>query len=265
MRFTNTTRRACLLLATLLPLGAGPLAAASPSPLGLADLEGVWASAPGLQAVAERRSVHGVALERVEIAPGHGAELNGRLSFSNGRSQSWRAVREVEASGDSLRFTVGPREKQAPGPKEWVRCRARLARDGSGRPVSITFLDRSLHEGMGDVPLVPVGASLAAHLNRLLLAGTYVDGGGARWEFSDGQQARWPERRFPYEVAVEMPEADCPFISTPDRSQPGGEQRWGYRWDGDTLSLYEIAYDSGEAPIHCAAKPLVRLRRAGTR
>ena len=266
MSFTNATRRACLLLASLLPLGSSPLAAASsPPPPGLADLEGVWASAPGLQAIAERRSIHGVALERVEIAPAHGAELHGRLSFSNGRSHSWRAVRELEASGDSLRFTVGPPQMQAPGPKEWTRCRARLARDPSGRPVSITFMDRSLHEGMADVPLAPVGTSLAAHLNRLVLAGTYVDGTGARWEFSDGQQARWPERRFPYEIAVEMPDADCPFISTPDRSQPGGEQRWGYRWEGETLSLYEIAYDSGEAPIHCGAKPFAKLRRAEAR
>jgi hypothetical protein len=263
MRCTNAARRVCLLLLVSLPPGAGPLAAASPSPVGLADLEGVWVSTPGLEAVAARRSVQGVALDRVEISPGRGSD--GRLALSDGRNQSWRAVREVEGSGDSLHLTVGPPGKQAPGPKEWVRCRARLSRDGSGRPVSITFLDRSLHEGLVDLRLVRVGTSLAAHLNHLLLAGTYVDAAGARWEFTAGQQARWPERRFPYEVAVDAIEADCPFISTPDRSQPGGEQRWGYRWEGDTLSLYEVAYDSGEAPIHCGAKPFVQLRRAVAR
>jgi hypothetical protein len=79
--------------------------------------------------------------------------------------------------------------------------------------------------------------------------------------FSEGQQARWPDRRFPYDVAVDTTEADGSYISTPDRSQPGGEQRWGYRWDGDTLALYTVVYDSKEAPIHCEAKPFVQLRR----
>jgi hypothetical protein len=130
-----------------------------------------------------------------------------------------------------------------------------------GRIASITFLDRSLHEALVDLRLFRIDRSLAAHLNGILLAGTYLDTNGARWEFSEGQQARWPDRRFPYDVAVDASEADCSYISTPDRSQPGGEQRWGYRWGGDTLALYTVVYDSKEAPIHCEAKPFVQLRR----
>lgn len=261
MTHTKAMRLGCLVAATLLPFGAGNLAASGAPPIVLADLEATWVSAPGLKWVETNRSVFGVALQQVEITPGHPPEAHGLLVFSDGHRRSWRAVTAVEGSGDSVRLTVGPWEKRSPGPKESVRCRARVDRDQSGRLASITFLDRSLHEAMVGLRLFRIDRSLAAHLNRILLAGTYVDTNGARWEFSEGQQARWPDRRFPYDVAVDTTEADCSYISTPDRSQPGGEQRWGYRWDGDTLALYTVVYDSKEAPIHCVAKPFVQLRR----
>lgn len=254
-------RLGCLVAAALLPFGASGLAAAGAPPLVLADREGTWVSASGLKWVETNRSVRGVALQQVEITPGRPPEAYGLIVFLDGRGRSWRAIKEVEGSGDSIRLTLGPSGKRNPGPKEWIRCRVRVERDRSGRLASITFLDGSLHEALVGLRLTRIGASLAAHLNRVLLAGTYVDANGARWEFSEGQQARWPDRRFPYDVAVDATEADCPYISTPDRSQPGGEQRWGYQWDGDTLSLYSVVYDSKEALIHCEAKPFVQLRR----
>ena len=264
MRVTNATRWACPLLLSLLSFGAHPLAAAASPSLVLADLEGVWVSAQELDGIAESRSVQGVALRQVEIAPARGQDFHGSLVLSDGRGRTWRAVKELEASGDSLRFTAGPPGKRAPETKEWVRFRARLGRDRTGRPASITFVDRSLSPGLLDIRLSRIGTSLAAHLTHLLLSGSYVDSAGARWEFSDAQQARWPDRRFPYELAVDVSEADCPFISTPDRSQPGGEQRWGYRWSADTLGLYAVVYDSKEAPIHCEPKPFATLRRVAT-
>jgi hypothetical protein len=256
--------RLCAAVLTFLAAEGRTAAAAGP-PLALADLEGTWVSSAALRSVETTRSAHSVALQNVEIAPPRPGEALGHLAFSNGRERSWRAVREVEGKGDTLRIHVGPWEKKDPGPKEWTRFRAIVGRDASGRPATLTFTEKSFKESLVDLPLERVGTSLATHLNRLLLAGSYLDGSGRTWEFSEGQQARWPDHRFPYEISIDAAGADCPYITSPDRTQPGGEMRWGYSWEGDTLLVYRIAYDSLSAVIHCEVPPYALLKRAPPR
>jgi len=227
----------------------------------LADLEGTWVSTPALLTIETARSGHAFPLRRLEFVLSTESGIPGRLFWTDGRDVSWRALKEVAGKEGEGWLVVGPWEVRKPAAKEWSRVRFRIERDLLGRAISLSLLDREFRQDLFEIPLLHVQEPLATRLNRVILAGTYRDIEGRTWEFTETGQARWPERRFPYEISLDATGSDCAILFTPERGQPGNRHRWGYRWERGLLLLFEVAYDSPAMPIHCMATPIAELRR----
>lgn len=95
---------------------------------------------------------------------------------------------------------------------------------------------------------------------RVLIAGDYTDAQGKPWEFNV-DRATTPEGRFTYRVALDPSEAGCDYFETPDAKAVGGQRRTGFAWNGKSLELYRIVYDSDGPPIACDARPFAVLTR----
>ena len=110
---------------------------------------------------------------------------------------------------------------------------------------------------------IRLGDSVEAHVNRLVLAGRYKDSKGREYSFSDSGDAEWPGLMFRYEVSLDPFEAGCEYFDHDDPGGVGGRKRYGYRWSGEILELYNMRFDteSSECTLCCDPKPFAVLRR----
>jgi len=237
-----------LLIAILVPQSL--LAAPAPS---LKDLSGIWTAGRNLETILAKRSPHAATPENVTVS-------EKRLEWTNGHEGSWRAIVRLDFTPpDRAVLVTGPWEEEHPKPVDLVRIPLRLERDAAGKVKNLTFLDGTLVEAHGQ-PWVRLDEPVPAYLNRRLLAGTYKDAKGKTWKFSPDSQATWPGQSFRYEISIDDSEADCDYLFYEKKGEVGGYKRYGFRWQKETLRLYEIAYpDDGAAPIHCG-KLLTELK-----
>ena len=241
-------RRAFLLL-LLVPAA---VRAAAP-PLTLQHLEGIWAPDQALKTVLEKRSPHATLVETVKI---HGD----RLDWGNGHEATWRRIVRIETAktGDTVLVT-GPWEDANPQAADLQRVPFRVERDAAGFVKKLRFLDDTLVQTPRE-PWSQLEEPVETLINRRLLAGSYRDAQGRTWTFSPEGEATWPSESFSYQVSLDDSEADCDYIFFEKDGEVGGYRRYGFRWQGETLRIYEIAYPDDAAPIHCT-KVLADLKR----
>ena len=94
--------------------------------------------------------------------------------------------------------------------------------DGKFDTLSIAdphFAKRKFH------PFVRLPDSLDAVVNRLAIAGKYIDGQGRGYEFTEDGEAILPERRFVYEVSLDPRSADCEMLQSHREREPQGQNR----------------------------------------
>ena len=111
---------------------------------------------------------------------------------------------------------------------------------------------------------VPVAGELSPQLNRLVIAGTYRDGNGKTWIFSESGEATWPEQKFNYELSLNDPGASCDYLQSEsaakgaeDNKRADDKKRYGYGWKAGKLSVYP-AHLAGKKVV-CDVRPLAVL------
>jgi hypothetical protein len=213
------------------------------------DLSGSWLSEVYAEALLATRSPLAAAARSeplgLEVTPD-------RLSVTSFHEGFWRVLRAVEpgaASGEVV-LVLGEQAEVAE-PAAWRRVNARL---GPGEPPRLSAALWS-----DDVVIYRrLPGTLKGFVNHGLLAGKYRDQRGRVYSFSEDGEATWPERSFPYQVSLDVSEAACDYLQTPDPTQPGGQRRYGFAWVDGKLQLHHVVYDL-PVPISCQAAPFAVL------
>jgi len=96
-------------------------------------------------------------------------------------------------------------------------------------------------------------------VNRIVIAGNYVDAEGNAYAFTDTGEATLPEGGFLYEVSLDPGNASCELLRSHREREPDGQQRIGFEWKGAELRLYRVT--GRKPPYKCEAKPFAVLTR----
>jgi hypothetical protein len=96
-------------------------------------------------------------------------------------------------------------------------------------------------------------------IDRLVIAGKYVDAEGNSYEFTEGGDAVLPGRKFIYEVSLDPASAKCEMVQSHREREPDGKERVGFAWKGGDLQLFNVS--GSKAPFKCDAKPFAVLKR----
>ena len=110
---------------------------------------------------------------------------------------------------------------------------------------------------------IRVEPSVSVFVNRLLLAGEYIDGKGRKFLFTESGKAMWPGKNFGYEIILDYvgSPASCDFLMEVDERGRYSNPAVLYRflWEGNKLLIYQVD-NSGHSTI-CKQKPDYTLRR----
>ena len=211
--------------------------------LTVASLEGHWLADRYADALASTRSP-----SRAEkVAPPIAVSIHGnRAEVTNFHEGSWRIIRSV----DPETMSVSPLEAPDGKPE---RLPLTVTHDAHGAVATI------------HVALWPENASTLRRIDtdaetyarRVLLAGTYRDGNGVIYRFTEsGQLTIGSAAPAQYHASLDTSEACCDYFVI------GEDQRVGFEWKNGKLLLYEILEDPNGCPISCAKTPYATLSPA---
>ena len=108
------------------------------------------------------------------------------------------------------------------------------------------------------LPFVRLSDSLDTVVNRLTIAGKYIDAAGQAYEFTDTGEAILPERKFAYEVSLDPRAANCELLQSHPEREAGGQTRVGFAWAGANLQLFNVKSVKKDR-FACEAKPFAVL------
>jgi len=110
------------------------------------------------------------------------------------------------------------------------------------------------------LPFVRLPDSLDSVVNRLTIAGEYIDAENRAYEFTEAGDAVLPERKFAYEISLDPRAANCELLLSHPEREPGGQNRVGFAWAGTKLQLFNVkSVEKGR--FACEAKPFAVLTR----
>ena len=95
-------------------------------------------------------------------------------------------------------------------------------------------------------------------INRVVIAGKYKDQEGRSYEFTQAGEAVLPERRFAYEVALDVKAGNCDLVHSHRERAPEGKERLGFAWKAGDLQLFNTKA-LPEDRYACEAKPFLIL------
>jgi hypothetical protein len=242
----------CVLLAIILIV---PIACIASGKLTIEQIDGQWVRKKYLDSLRSTLSQFSERPENILISG-----KNHRLNWTNYHEGAWRKILRIELSKDGYVLVVGQWEVDSPVPSEILKIPFKPTMDQTGKIVSIEFLDNSLAINKKE-PFVRLTVPLEEHANELLLVGQYVDQKGKQYTFSKEDVASWPDRTFSYKLPLDSSEAGCDYFQTSDPNEPGRYKRFGFKWKGDRLDLFNIVYDRDYIPIACEGQPFATLVR----
>jgi len=100
--------------------------------------------------------------------------------------------------------------------------------------------------------------TLENQINRVVIAGKYKDQEGRSYEFTQAGEAVLPDRRFAYEVALDVKAGNCDLVHSHRERAPEGKERLGFAWKAGDLQLFNIKA-LPEDRYACEAKPFLIL------
>jgi hypothetical protein len=106
------------------------------------------------------------------------------------------------------------------------------------------------------VDYLPIEGEISPHVNRVVLAGKYLDDKGRAWSFADSGEAIWPEQTMNYEISLNHPGASCEYFQAED-GKSGEKKPYGFSWKGGKLSVFPARMENKQ--VRCEAKPLAVL------
>jgi hypothetical protein len=104
-----------------------------------------------------------------------------------------------------------------------------------------------------------VKPSLDAYVNHMVIAGTYTDPSGKLFEFTDGFEAKWPDKTFKYTIGMDCVLTDCDYIIVPAEMDGTQYRVYGYEWKQGKLYLYKAGHPGGGDHIKRNTGPLYVL------
>ncbi|HET6522534.1 MAG TPA: hypothetical protein VFG47_22330 [Geminicoccaceae bacterium] len=114
----------------------------------------------------------------------------------------------------------------------------------------------TLHEGDGRPEgFVRAEPSLEEHINRIVLAGSYVDALGRSLQFSAAGEAVWPGGALRYRLHLDGEADGCDTLTA---ELDAGPRDFGFKREADRLELYELP---GDEPASCTGSPSLVLTR----
>lgn len=208
--------------------------------LTLAGLRGHWIAARYADALASTRSP--LRAEKVE-APVAVSISGNRADVTDFHEGSWRVIKSVEERA----IVVSPLE--APDGKP-DRLPLTVTRDAHG---VVTTMHAALWPD-ADVTLRRIDVDAETYARRVLLAGTYRDGKGVTYRFTEKGEltiGNGAARR--YHASLDTSEACCDYFVI------GEAERVGFRWEKGKLLLFKIVEDPNGCPISCEKAPYAVL------
>jgi len=100
--------------------------------------------------------------------------------------------------------------------------------------------------------------TLENQINRVVIAGKYKDREGRSYEFTQAGEAVLPDRRFAYEVALDVKAGNCDLVHSHRERAPEGKERLGFAWKAGELQLFNTKA-LPEDRYACEAKPFLIL------
>ena len=208
--------------------------------LTVASLQGHWIAAKYADALASMRSP--ARAEKVE-SPVAVTIKGNRADVTDFHEGSWRIIKSVE----ERTIVVSPLE--APDGKP-DRLPLTVTRDAKG---DVATMHSALWPD-ASVTLRRIDVDAETYARRVLLAGTYRDGKGVTYRFTEkGELTIGKGAARPYRASLDTSEACCDYFVI------GRDERVGFRWEKGKLMLYKIIEDPKGCPISCEAKPYAVL------
>lgn len=227
----------------------------------LKDLEGTWISRDYLERLRASRAPHATARQAAGIAIKIQREGSSwPIAITNFQRVVLMAIIDLqpEAKPKSYRLAVAKEDRSGISARDltYIPFRGERNAEGVFQTLSIsepTFAKRRF------LTYLRLNEPLDALVNRIVIAGDYVDAEGNVYAFTDTGEATLPDASFQYEVSLDPAEATCELLRSHRERDPDGQQRVGFEWKGAELRLYQVT--GKKRPHKCEAKPFAVLKR----
>ena len=227
----------------------------------LKDLEGTWISRDYLERLRASRAPHATGRQAAGIAIKIQREGNSYpIAITNFQRVVLQAIIDVQPDAKPKTYRLAVAQEDRPGISAseltYIPFRGERNAEGVFQTLSIaepTFAKRRF------LTYLRLSEPLETLVNRMVIAGRYVDAEGNSYEFTESGEATLPDTAFAYEVSLDPGNASCELIRNHREREPEGTQRIGFAWKGAELHLYEIK--GKKTPYKCAGKPFAVLKR----
>jgi hypothetical protein len=224
------------------------------------DLEGTWIARDYVERLRASRAPHATARAAAGIAIK--IQRDGRsypILITNFQRAVLMAVIDVQPTEKPRTYRLALAKEDRPGLSSseltYMPFRGERNEQGVFRTLSIAEPNFAKKRYLTYLRL---DGPLDAFVNRLVLAGKYVDAQGQAYEFTEGGDALLPGGKFAYEVSLDPTAARCELIQSHRERDPEGKERIGYAWHGAELQLFKV--NGSKAPYSCEAKPYAVLK-----
>lgn len=108
--------------------------------------------------------------------------------------------------------------------------------------------------------MVKLAEPLENFVNKLTIAGKFKDERGGTYEFTEGGDALMPDRKFAYEILLDVSNADCDLLASHHERDVDGKELMGFAVKGEKVMLYRAATLS-KGKWQCEIQPFATLTR----
>jgi hypothetical protein len=224
------------------------------------DLEGIWVNAAYLDAL---RATRAPLEASKKVAPLVIKVQKEGYSYPLVRTDFDRAVLlrvidiQPEVKPGAFRVVLAADDMNPVSASETTNISFRGQKNEQGRFERLaiaepTFAKRKFQD------FVRVEEGLAPLVNGIVIAGRYADDKGAEYSFSRSGEAEVPGGRFRYDVRLSPKGANCSIIEEAQDEAAAPRPRFGFRWKGPALELYEVDAKKPDN-LRCGAKPVAVL------
>jgi hypothetical protein len=224
------------------------------------DLEGIWIARDYVERLRASRAPHATARQAAGIAikiQREGASFP--ILITNFQRAVLMAVIDVQPTekAKTYRLVLAKEDRAGISASEVTYMPFRGERNAEGvfRTLSIAEPNFARKRFLTYLRL---DSPLDTFVNRMVLAGKYVDAQGNGYEFTEGGEAILPDRKFVYEVSLDPGTATCELVQSHKEREPEGKERIGYAWKGAELHLFKVT--GSKRPFKCEAKPFAVLK-----
>ena len=223
------------------------------------DIQGTWISKAYMEKLQSTRSPHAAARHTPSLVVK--IEKDGSvfpILITNFQNALLQFLIEVEPGGkpNTYRMVVSP-EAGAVSASDVTYIYFRGQRNAQGKFESLSIAEPNFAKKKY-LSFVRLADALDPFVNRSVIAGKYHDEQGGAYEFTDAGDAVLPDRKFPYEVALDPAAASCDLlVSHPERA-PDAKEKLGFAWKGKQLALFKVTQKS-EGRSVCDSKPFALL------